>query len=123
MQITRGQALMAIKGYAAPEVGQSYARARALCQQVGETPQLFPVLVGLWRFYQNQGKHQTARELGEQCFILAQHLQDPTLLLWGHWMLGETLQFLGEFASASAHFAQGMALYDAQQHHPCVCGD
>jgi class 3 adenylate cyclase/predicted ATPase len=122
MQITRGQALMAIKGYAAPEVGQSYARARALCQQVGETPQLFPVLVGLWRFYQNQGKHQTARELGEQCLILAQHLQDPTLLLWGHWMLGATFQFLGEFASASTHFAQGMALYDAQQHHPLYGG-
>ena len=38
---------MAIKGYAAPEVGKTYARARELCQQVGETPQLFSMLYGL----------------------------------------------------------------------------
>ena len=43
---------MAAKGQAAPEVGQAYTRARELCQQVGETPQLFPMLFGLWRFYQ-----------------------------------------------------------------------
>ena len=37
---------MATKGYAAPEVEVAYARARELCQQMGETPQLFPVLCG-----------------------------------------------------------------------------
>src|SRR5713226_8311232 len=51
LQITLGQALTVTKGYAAPEVGHAYARARELCQQVGETPQLFPVLRGLWNFY------------------------------------------------------------------------
>ena len=50
-QTTLGPALMATKGYAAPEVAQAYTRARELCQQVGETPQLFPVLWGLWTFY------------------------------------------------------------------------
>ena len=49
LQIALGVPLMATKGYAAPEVEQAYARARELCQQVGETPQLFPVLWGLWR--------------------------------------------------------------------------
>ena len=41
LQATLGPALMAIKGYAAPEVAHAYARAHALCQQVGDTPQLF----------------------------------------------------------------------------------
>ena len=48
LQIALGVPLMATKGYAAPEVGKAYTRARELCQQVGETPQLFPVLWGLW---------------------------------------------------------------------------
>ena len=43
-----GVPLSATKGYAAPEVEKAYTRARELCQQVGETPQLFPVLWGLW---------------------------------------------------------------------------
>jgi predicted ATPase len=44
LQIALGPALMATKGQAAPEVEQTYARARALCQQVGDTPQRFPTL-------------------------------------------------------------------------------
>jgi class 3 adenylate cyclase len=50
MQATLGPSLMATKGYAAPGVEHAYARARDLCQQVGETPQLFPVLRGLTFF-------------------------------------------------------------------------
>ena len=47
LQISLGGSLMPIKGYAAPEVGNAYVRARELCQQAGETPQFFRVLFGL----------------------------------------------------------------------------
>jgi predicted ATPase len=50
LQITLGPALMVIKGPAAPEAERVYNRARALCQHVGETPQLYPTLWGLWLF-------------------------------------------------------------------------
>jgi predicted ATPase len=71
LQTTLGATLMAIKGQGAPEVGQAYVRARELCRQVGETPQLFPILFGLWQFYLMRAEYQTARELAEQCFSLA----------------------------------------------------
>jgi predicted ATPase len=51
LQILLGPALVAMKGYAAPEVEQTYTRARKLCQLVGESPQLFRVLRGLWVLY------------------------------------------------------------------------
>jgi predicted ATPase len=88
LQIALGVPLMAIKGYAAPEVGQAYARARELYQEVEETPQLFPVLWGLWAFYCNRAELQTARELAEQQLALAQSLQDPVLLVEVHFTLG-----------------------------------
>jgi TOMM system kinase/cyclase fusion protein len=111
-----GVPLRATKGLAAPEVGQVYARARQLCQQVEETPQLFPVLRGLWEFYELQGELQTARELGEQLLSLAQRVQEVELLLAAHNVLGDTLIWLGEFAVARDHLEQGMALYNPQQH-------
>src|SRR5882672_383453 len=49
------------KGQAAPDVAKVYTRARALCQQLGETSQLFPVILGLRRFYLAQAELQTAR--------------------------------------------------------------
>jgi len=116
LQTTLGPALIATKGFAAPEVEKAYARARELCQQVGETPQLFPVLFGLWGFYEMRADLQTARELGKQLLDLAQHQHDPALLLQGHRALGDTLFWLGEFVPARAHLEQGMALYDPQQH-------
>ena len=51
LYIALGAALQMTKGLAAPEVEHAYTQARALCQQVGETPELVPVLYGLWRFY------------------------------------------------------------------------
>src|SRR5262249_10174681 len=33
-----------------------------------------------------------------------------------HYTLGNTVNYLGEFATAQAHFAQGIALYDPQRH-------
>jgi predicted ATPase len=114
--ITLGPSLMAIRGYAAPEVEQVYARARELCRQVGEPPQLFPVLWGLWYFYFVRAELQTARELGEQLLSLAQRIQDPALLLVAHRALMGPLLHLEELGSAQAHLEQGVALYDPQQH-------
>ncbi len=62
----------------------AYPRARALCEQVGEPPQLFRVLWGLWMMYNGRGDSQTMRALGEQLLSLAQRLQDSDLLLEAH---------------------------------------
>jgi predicted ATPase len=112
MQIALGPSLMATKGMAAPEVEQIYAQARALCAQVGETPQLFPTLRGLCWFYLNRGALSTARELGEQLYRLAQREAAPTHLLEAHDALGSTLFFLGEYAAAWTHLEQGIACTD-----------
>ena len=103
---------MATKGPAAPEVDQTYARARALCAQVGEPPQLFPTLRGLWRFYLNRGPLQTARELGEQLLRLAQCAAAPTSLPEAHAALGTTLFYVGEYVTALTHLEQGFTRTD-----------
>jgi predicted ATPase len=54
LQLALSVALVAVKGYTAPDVEQTYTRARALCQQLGETPQLFPVLYRLALFYRKR---------------------------------------------------------------------
>jgi predicted ATPase len=124
LQTTLGPALMALKGQAAPEVEHAYARARELCQQLGEPPQLFPVLLGLCRFYAARGVFQTARELGEQLLRLARGVHDPAQLLAAHQALAVALLWQGESRLAYEHAEQGLALYDPQQHrgHPFLYG-
>src|SRR5262249_9226580 len=116
LQLALGMPLSAIKGFGIPEVEHIYARARELCRQMGETPQLFRVLGGLWAFYQVRGEFSTARELGEQRLTLAQTVQDSVLLLGAHFGLGETLLRTGDFVACQEHLEQGIALYNPQQH-------
>jgi predicted ATPase len=117
LQVLLGGPLIAAKGWGTPDVEKVYTRACILCRQVGETPQLFPVLWGLFVTYIILGKLQTARELAEQFLTLAQKVQDPVLLLWAHYAQGAISTWLGEFVPARAHLQQRNTLYDAQHHH------
>jgi predicted ATPase len=119
-QTTLGPALVAIRGLAAPEVAETYHRARELCQQAEDTPELFPVLFGLWLLYWGRAEHETARELGEQCLSLARRLDDPALLLEAHQALGISWFSLGQLSQAHSHLEYGMHIYDPQQHHALV---
>jgi len=116
LHVTLGYPLLVTRNVASPEVKATYTRARELCQQVGETRQLFPVLYGLWTFHLVRGELLTARELGEQLLGLAQREQDQALLMEAYWALGVSLFYLGEFGAAQAYLEQGMTLYDAQRH-------
>jgi predicted ATPase/class 3 adenylate cyclase len=116
LQIALGVPLAATRGAGALEVERTYTRARELCQQVGETPQLFPVLYGLWLFYLVRAQLATAQKLGEELLNLAQRTQDATLLIEAHRALGTSLFYLGALARGRAHLEQAITFYDPQQH-------
>ncbi len=112
LHMALGPAFMAAKGWGAAELGTVYARARELCQQMEETPQLFPALFGLWVFHYLRAELQTARELAAQLLSLAQRTQDPELLVEAHNAMGSTLCWIGEPVTARDHCEQGIAGYD-----------
>jgi predicted ATPase len=116
IRVDLGPALVSTKGFPATEVEENYTRARVLCEQFGETPQLFPVLWGLARMHDTRGELRIGRGLGEQLLTLAQRAQDPALLLEAHHELWANLSALGELSAARTHTEQGFALYDSQQH-------
>ena len=114
LHMALGPVLMATRGVAAAEVEQTHSRAWALCQQLGETPQQFVALHGLWRVYQNGGRLAMAREVAEQLLSLAQRQHDAARLMVAHAALGITLFFMGELTSARLHPEQGIALSDPE---------
>ena len=116
LQVALGPALIATKGQAAPDVERSYGRAHDLCQQIGDTPQLFPVLRGLMLYYNARGQFQSSHQLGEQLLRLAKSEQQPELLMLTHYQLGNALYLRGEPASAYTHHRQALAMYDPEKH-------
>jgi len=116
MHITLGASFIATKGYAAPEIAQTYTYAQQLCKHLDNPRQIFMVLRGLWNYYQGRAEYHIARTLGEQLLALAQQAQDSAMFLAAYRTLGATLFWVGAIASAHTHLAQGIALYDLQLH-------
>jgi predicted ATPase len=115
LYIALGAALQMAKGLAAAEVEQAYTQAYTVCRQVGETPELVPVLFGLWRFYLVRSQLHTARELGETLLRLAQRAADPVLAVIAHTALGATWFCLGALPTARSHLEDGIARYTPDQ--------
>ena len=67
--------------------------------------------------YLNRARIHKARELAEQCFTLAQSMQDTVLLQAVPQRLGSIVFFHGEIVLARMHFEQGIPFYKAQPDH------
>ena len=116
LHLALGAALQVTKGYAAPEVEHAYTQARALCQQVGETPQL--VLGPVWAVAILSGygpQLHTAREFGDTLLRLAQRAHDSALAVIAHYALGMTWWWLGALPTARLHLEEGIARYTPEQ--------
>lgn len=116
LHMTLGGALRMSKGFAAPEAADAYARARSLCRQLKDTPQLFSVLWGLSSFYVARADIQAAREVGERLVRLASRAHDSGLLVEAHARFGLPLYLQGELLRALEHLEQGLKLYDPRRH-------
>jgi len=81
---------------------------------VGEPPQLFQALHGLYRFRGTQAQLRIASELSQQLFQLAHRQHDTVLLREGHMAKGSVAFYRSELVTARAHMEQGLHLCDTQ---------
>src|SRR5258708_16631054 len=88
LQLAVGRALIAVKGQGAPELGRAFTRAQELCERLGDPPELFPALWGLWLNHLLRGELRTAYELAERLLRLAQSAPDTVLLVYARSALG-----------------------------------
>jgi class 3 adenylate cyclase/predicted ATPase len=118
LQLALGPALIAVKGLAAPEVERAYTRARELCELVGDPPELFPALWGLWAVHLVRAELRRASELAEQLLRQAQSAHEPVRLIYARMARGTTSYFMGGFVPAREHFEIAISLYDPERHRP-----
>ena len=116
IRIDLGSALIAIGSYLAPEVEENYIHAQKLCERLGESTQLFPVLWTLSRIYHWRGELPAARQLAEQLLSLAQREQDSLRLLEAHHTLWALSLDIGELFSTKGYAEEGFMLYDRVRH-------
>jgi len=112
-----GPVLYGSRGFAAPEVERCYARARELCDRLGDASEVFAALWGQWGILYVQGKVDHALDVGEQLLDRARTSRDNALLLEARHALWPTHMYRGELAAAIEDLDEGLALYDSDRHH------
>ena len=104
-----GARLLAVHGFAAPEVETIYNRARILCETASDQPSLLPVLWGLWGFYVVSARLSDAAPIAAELHRRAQYLKDPAGLCAAHYSLAVTRFYHGDLAGAAGDFDASLA--------------
>jgi predicted ATPase/class 3 adenylate cyclase len=112
LRTSLARALLAIKGYT-PEVEEAYRQALNLCQEIGEVPQLFPVLRGLSLLYTYLADFEKGVQIGEQILSLAERLDDPAMRMEGHLVLGYNTAFSSSLKVGLEHLEEVNSSFDS----------
>jgi class 3 adenylate cyclase/predicted ATPase len=118
IQLALGIPLIAVRGYAAGETREVFARARALCLKLDNAPNYFQALFGLWGHSWMGGKHDEALNMANEFLARSQASADPVPSVVAHRVMGSTLLTIGEFQSAKEHFEQTIALSNVMEKQP-----
>lgn len=110
LRLTQGALLQATRGTAAPEVGHTYTRAHALCQQIEAPLQRCRALWGLIQFSITQAQFCVAAEMGQELLHLAQRQGDPALGLEAYVAVEVVAFHRGDLASTWTHLEHSLPL-------------
>jgi len=116
LQLDVGSAYAIRTGWVGLEVERAYSRARELCERLGDPPEGFPALQGLWAVHALREELPQALPIAEQLLRMAQVTSDRALLMYAEYALGFTSFWMGELLSARRHFERAIDGYDPQLH-------
>ena len=110
-----GTAYIAVRGYAAPEVGPIFVRARELCERIGQPTQLFAVVWGNFAWRVVRGEMGLSMDLAREAIDLAERFDDPGIWMEALFLLGVTLFYRGDFVGAVAQYEKALSRYDDRE--------
>ncbi len=103
--------LSATRGYAAPEVQDAYDQALRLCDILGDTSDVFPVLRGICTFSIVRADLPRARDIAVRCTQIGEQAQRMDYLIEGYNAWGYTLIYMGELAEGRRLLEKAVELY------------
>jgi predicted ATPase len=113
LRLALGPALIATQGWAASVTGETYARARELCERLDQRQHLGAVVFGQFTYQNVRGELRAAHEPAAAILRIGETSNDALLVSLGHHLLGYNYTGLGEFTLARAELEQKLvAVFD-----------
>jgi len=116
LQMGLASSLIAMQGYADPDVRAAYERAHALAETRALGPATAHALVGLSIYHSNQGEVHRGEELAGRVLAIAEREDDDTLRLLAHVELAVPTCYQGRFEEALVHCEHALEVYEPVKH-------
>lgn len=110
-----GTSYIAARGYAAPEVGPVFHRARDLAERVGQREQAFTMMRGHFAYHIVRGDFRLCTDLAVRAVDFARLVHDPGILMEALFLQGLTMLYRGDFSAVHDCCAEALAEYDDRE--------
>ena len=110
-----GTAYIATRGYASPEVGPVFKRAKELCERIGTPEQLFAVVWGNFAWHVVRGDMGQSLSIANESMTLAERFDDPGIWMEALFLVGVTQFYRGDFVSALSHYERALSRFDNRE--------
>lgn len=117
VRIALGAPLIAVSGWAAPEVEATHIRARSLCDAVGSLRERFDVNRGLFNVFVLRGQLAEAQGVGEELLAMAEDARDRALHLETFRALGICSFLGGRLEESRERMDKAIQLYSPEEHY------
>jgi len=111
-----GHILTATRGFGSVEEQQAYSRAREIAEQLGESPQFFFILLGLWSTVNSRSDMKASQELGDEMLRMAERDNMPMVLVWAYFVQALTGYELGKFPEVGKWVEKMLQNYNQEEH-------
>jgi serine/threonine protein kinase/tetratricopeptide (TPR) repeat protein len=115
IQAPLGVSVLSTQGYAAPQVGPIFERARELSERFGGPTERFFTLWGIWAWRVVKDELDFCCELGDAAFDMKDAMADPGLQMEAHFIRANTYFNMGHFEEGVESSLAGVALYDEER--------
>src|SRR5262249_56011116 len=116
LEVMLGQAMIASRGYAAPETQKTLSRAKMLIDDLTDPSKRFAVLYGIWAGHYVGGEATKQRRAAIEFLAEAERHNDTAARCLGQRVLGTTCLVTGEVDAGLRHLKQARALFDPPHH-------
>jgi tetratricopeptide (TPR) repeat protein len=116
LQMIRGHALRMLKGWATPELEPVFTRARQLCHELADPPELVPVLWALTLFYAIRGNLREYRERADEVLRMAEQSANPAFMMGAFHLVGVSGEFMGNMVESRQFLERGSELHVPAAH-------
>lgn len=116
LQMSKGIALRSTSGWATPQIETVFTKARQLCQDLQDPPELIPVLWATTLFSLIRGNLIECRDRAAELMSQAERSANPAYVMCAHHLSGVVREFLGDMVGASRHLECCRELHVPSKH-------